>query len=65
MIAGLGYEFIRLSRRYRKQMRFFIAPGLWVQNLTTGEPDPGQIEVAIAALKSVLVPPPGAAASGD
>ncbi|MDR9756455.1 MAG: DUF1385 domain-containing protein [Thermacetogeniaceae bacterium] len=65
LIAGLGYEFIRLSRRYRKQMRFFIAPGLWVQNLTTGEPDPGQIEVAIAALKSVLVPPPGAAASGD
>jgi len=65
LIAGLGYEFIRLSRRYRKQMRFLIAPGLWVQNLTTGEPDPGQIEVAIAALKSVLVPPPGAAASGD
>ncbi|MGI5867800.1 MAG: DUF1385 domain-containing protein [Syntrophaceticus schinkii] len=66
VIAGLGYEFIRLSRRYRKQMRILIAPGLWVQNLTTGEPDSAQIEVAIAALKRVLIPPTGdAAASGD
>lgn len=65
LVAGLGYEFIRLSRRYRKQLRFLIAPGLWVQNLTTGEPDPDQIEVAIAALKSVLIPPVGAVTSGE
>lgn len=66
LIAGLGYEFIRLSRRYRKQMSILIAPGLWVQNLTTGEPDSGQIEVAIAALKRVLNPPVSdAVASGD
>ncbi len=57
VIAGLGYEFIRLSRRYRKQLRIIIAPGLWVQKLTTGEPDSGQIEVAIAALKRVLASP--------
>lgn len=66
VIAGLGYEFIRISRRYRKQMRILIAPGLWVQNLTTGEPDSGQMEVAIAALKRVLIPQASdAAASGD
>lgn len=65
LVAGLGYEFIRLSRRYRKQLRFLIAPGLWVQNLTTGEPDPDQIEVAIAALKSVLIPLAGAVTSGE
>lgn len=58
LIAGLGYEFIRCSRRYRERMGLLIAPGLWLQNLTTGEPDAGQIEVAISALKSVLVPPP-------
>lgn len=57
LIAGLGYEFVRYSRRHREQMGFLIAPGLWLQNLTTGEPDAAQIEVAIAALKSVLVPP--------
>lgn len=66
LIAGLGYEFIWLSRRYRKQMGFLIAPGLWVQKLTTGEPDASQIEVAIAALKHVLVPPVcDVVASGD
>mgnify|MGYP000874253946 FL=1 len=57
VVAGLAYEFIRFSRRHREKMKVLIAPGLWVQNLTTGEPDSGQIEVAIAALKRVLPPP--------
>lgn len=57
VIAGLGYEFIRFSRRHREKMKILIAPGLWVQKLTTGEPDSSQIEVAIAALKRVLPPP--------
>jgi uncharacterized protein YqhQ len=57
LIAGLGYEFIRCSRRYRDRMGLLIAPGLWLQKLTTGEPDAGQIEVAISAFKSVLVSP--------
>jgi uncharacterized protein YqhQ len=57
LIAGLGYEFVRFSRRHRERMGILIAPGLWLQNLTTGEPDDEQIEVAIAALKSVLVHP--------
>lgn len=57
VIAGLGYEFIRFSRRHREKMKILIAPGLWVQKLTTGEPDSSQIEVAIAALKGVLPPP--------
>lgn len=57
LIAGLGYEFIRCSRRYRDRMGLLIAPGLWLQKLTTGEPDAGQIEVAISAFKCVLVSP--------
>jgi uncharacterized protein YqhQ len=32
-----------------------IVPGLWLQNLTTGEPDAGMLEVAISAFRSVWV----------
>ncbi len=59
VVAGLGYEFLRLSRKYTEQMRFLIAPGLWLQGLTTGEPDAEQIEVAIAAFEHVLAAPTG------
>lgn len=57
LVAGVGYEFIRFSRRHRRAVAWLIAPGLWLQRLTTGEPDEGMIEVAIAAFKRVLVPP--------
>jgi len=57
LVAGLGYEFIRYSRRHRDRVGWLIAPGLWLQKLTTGEPDEGMIEVAITAFKRVLVPP--------
>ncbi len=54
VIAGLGYEFIRYTRLHRNSVcSFLIAPGLWLQNLTTGEPDSGMLEVAISAFRSV------------
>ena len=52
IVAGLGYEFIKLSGKYygRKWANFLIAPGLVLQKLTTREPDDSQLEVAITAL---------------
>ncbi|MGQ9498088.1 MAG: DUF1385 domain-containing protein [Desulfotomaculales bacterium] len=56
VVAGLGYEFIKFTARYAAHpaCRCLIAPGLWLQRLTTREPDDGQIEVAIRALDAVL-----------
>ena len=36
-------------------IRAFMSPGLWLQSLSTNEPDDGQVEVAITALKEALV----------
>jgi len=56
VVAGLGYEFIKFTARYAAHpaCRVLMAPGLWLQRLTTREPDGGQIEVAIRALDAVL-----------
>jgi uncharacterized protein YqhQ len=56
IVAGLGYEFLKLSGRYygKGWLNFLIAPGLWMQRLTTREPDHDQMEVAIAALQRLL-----------
>lgn len=55
LIAGLSYEIIKWADRKRNIFtNFLIAPGLWLQNMTTKEPDDKQLEVAIAALKEVL-----------
>ncbi len=56
IVAGLGYEFIRCSGKYHqnKWAHLFIAPGLWLQKLTTREPDDSQLEVALAALREVV-----------
>lgn len=56
IVAGLGYEFIKLTGRYADQWwaKLLMAPGLWLQKLTTGEPDDDQLEVAICALQAVL-----------
>ncbi len=54
LIAGLGYEFIRYARLHRRGVcAALITPGLWLQRLTTGEPDAGMLEVAISAFQSV------------
>lgn len=52
LVAGLSYEVIKLAGRYRF-FCYLTAPGLWLQRLTTREPDDRQLEVAIYALKSV------------
>lgn len=55
VVAGLSYEVIKLAgRNTGKVMRIVSAPGMWLQKLTTREPDDSQLEVAIASLKSVL-----------
>jgi uncharacterized protein YqhQ len=57
VVAGLGYEFIKFSGKYYRNRwaRLIIAPGLWLQKLTTREPDDSQLEVAVMALKTVLL----------
>ena len=56
VVAGVSYEIIRASARSRAQWFFSIItrPGLWLQNITTKEPDDSQLEVAIVALKESL-----------
>jgi uncharacterized protein YqhQ len=56
LVAGVSYEFLRLSDHYsdRALFRLLIAPGLALQRLTTQPPDDNQREVAIVALKSAL-----------
>jgi uncharacterized protein YqhQ len=56
VVAGLSYEIIRLSAR-KESGAFFkmiTRPGVWLQNVTTKEPDDSQLEVAIEALKESL-----------
>jgi len=56
IVAGISYEILKVSGRYYKSkiMRLAIAPGLWLQKLTTREPDDSQLEVAITALKAIV-----------
>lgn len=56
LIAGISYEIIKLSgnRRDNPLVRAFTLPGLWLQRLTTREPDDEQMEVAITALKKAI-----------
>lgn len=56
VIAGIAYEAIRLAGRFRSSFwtKIAFAPGLLTQYLTTREPDDRQIEVALAALNSVI-----------
>jgi uncharacterized protein YqhQ len=55
IISGISYEVIKLFGKYNsKFIDFLNYPGLYLQLLTTREPDDSQLEVAIAALKGVL-----------
>lgn len=56
VIAGLSYEIIRFAGKNvdNKWVSWLSKPGLWLQRLTTREPDEKQIEVAIASLKAVI-----------
>lgn len=55
VIAGVSYEFIRLAGRSENKLVLALSrPGMWMQGLTTREPDDGMIEVAIAAVEAVF-----------
>jgi uncharacterized protein YqhQ len=56
VIAGLAYELIRFGSRHpdNRIVRTMLAPGLWLQSLTTREPTLDQVEVSIDALKNAL-----------
>ena len=56
IIAAVAYEALRLGARYPRSpvMRALMAPGLWLQKITTKPPVPDQIEVAIASFNEVL-----------
>ena len=53
LVAGFGYEILKLTAKYKTNIIFKILakPGLWLQNITTKTPSDDQLEVAIAALK--------------
>ncbi len=55
VVAGISYEIIRLAGRSENILvRILSAPGLWLQKLTTREPDDDMIEVAIASVEAVF-----------
>lgn len=55
VIAGISYEIIRLAGRSDNVLvRIISAPGMWMQKLTTKEPDEDMIEVAIASVEAVF-----------
>ena len=56
VIAGLGYEATQYGARHlgSRLVRATLIPGLWLQKLTTREPDDSQIEVALSALRRVV-----------
>ncbi|MCD8391435.1 MAG: DUF1385 domain-containing protein [Firmicutes bacterium] len=55
IVAGISYEAIKLAgRSTNKCVKWLTKPGLWMQRLTTREPDESQIEVAIASMKPCI-----------
>lgn len=56
-IAAISYEILRLGARYYHivPVRLLVQPGLWLQRLTTRQPSDDQVEIAIAALRQVLI----------
>lgn len=56
---GVGYEFIRYAGRHENWLtKILSAPGLWMQRLTTAEPDDSMIEVGITAFQAVITDNP-------
>ena len=57
VVAGISYEIIRFAGRTENPlMKKAILPGLWLQKLTTNQPDDEMVEVAIRSLAAVLPP---------
>lgn len=55
LVMGVGYEFLMYAGKHDNALvRILSAPGLWMQRITTREPDDSQIECAIASLKAAM-----------
>ena len=56
LVAGIAYEFIKASAKNSETLigRIVVAPGLWLQRITTKEPDESMLEVAVVALRAAL-----------
>ena len=55
VICGIGFEFILYAGKHENLFTKIVsAPGLWMQRITTREPDLSQLEIAITALKSAM-----------
>jgi len=56
VIAGVSYEILKLSAKFQDNpiVKILVAPGLWLQKLTTQEPDDSQLEVALISIKEAL-----------
>lgn len=56
LIAGISYEILKLSGRHSDNLivKILIAPGLWLQKITTREPDDSMLEVAILSIKEAV-----------
>lgn len=56
VIAGISYEILKLSGKHADNIivKILIAPGLWLQRITTREPDESMLEVAIVSIKEAL-----------
>ena len=55
VVAGISYEIIRWAGRSKSRVVCVISrPGMWLQKITTREPDDSQLEVAITAMKAVI-----------
>jgi uncharacterized protein YqhQ len=56
VIASLAYELLRFGARYRHRwwIRWLFLPGIWLQAITTRQPDDSMIEVAIASMREAL-----------
>ena len=55
VVAGISYEIIRWAGRSQNKIVCLISkPGMWLQKITTREPDDSQLEVAIASMSAVL-----------
>jgi len=67
VIAAVSYEVIRLMGAFQNSrlIRVLSRPNLWLQSLTTREPDDAQVEVAIHALREALAADQAAATAGE
>ena len=65
IVAGVAYEAIKFAGRHQHQLigKILMAPGSWLQTITTNEPTDDMIEVAVAALEATIVAEPVANAT--